>query len=382
MMQRKMEVILVMIRQEADKHYRTNAERIQLKYSEAKNKKVLTFCPGDYVSVRIPRIDRSSTDSYRLPCVVVERYGSKFYLYRVRCKYGVLKDCYGEGDMELYQGDLSIPVDGWKDASILSLRQAALKFNPHNVFHYGICNCKSKCNTKRCSCVNRGSPCSSKCHGGKHCDNCYTEEAGVIEGVSKKRKICDSQKNMEVLTVSSDSEDEYPTYKKGDISELNLKAEDIHDIEAGKWLSDNHMRAAQQLLTKQFPNRSGLQDTLKSQNLSWELMIPGQVQLLHDGGLHWICVSTIDCPPDSIKVYDSLEFPITAYLKKQLAALIKPKSTHLTILVIKQKGSSDCGVFAIAHAMLLCSSMNSLICQFDQTSIRNHLVQCFLKQKL
>ena len=145
------------------------------------------------------------------------------------------------------------------------------------------------------------------------------------------------------------------------------------------------MHAAQQLLTKQFPNRSGLQDTLKSQNLSWELMIPGQVQLLHDGSLHWICVSTIDCPPDSIKVYDSLEFHITAYLKKQLAALIKPKSTHLTILVmktLKQKGSSDCGVFAIAHAMLLCSSMNSLICQFDQTSIRNHLVQCFLKQKL
>ena len=70
------------------------------------------------------------------------------------------------------------------------------------------------------------------------------------------------------------------------------KVEDIHDIESGKWLSDNHMHAAQQLLKKQFPNRSGLQDTLKPQNLSWELMIPGQVQLLRDDGFHWICVST------------------------------------------------------------------------------------------
>ena len=116
------------------------------------------------------------------------------------------------------------------------------------------------------------------------------------------------------------------------------KVEDIHDIESGKWLSDNHMRAAQQLLKKQFPNRSGFK--------LGELMIPGQVQLLHDGSFHWICVSTIDCPPDTIKVYDSLEFPITAYLIKQLAALINPKSTHLTILVMKtqkQKGSSVCG---------------------------------------
>ena len=33
------------LRQKADKHYRTNVERMQLKYSKAKNKKMLTFCP-------------------------------------------------------------------------------------------------------------------------------------------------------------------------------------------------------------------------------------------------------------------------------------------------------------------------------------------------
>ena len=72
------------VRQEADKLYVRNAERMQQKYCKAKRKKVLTFCQGDYVSIRIPRIDRTSTDLHRLPCIVVERHGSQFHLYRLR----------------------------------------------------------------------------------------------------------------------------------------------------------------------------------------------------------------------------------------------------------------------------------------------------------
>lgn len=57
---------------------------MKLKYCKAKRKKVLTFSKGDFVSVKIPRIDRSSTDFHRLPCVVVEKLGSEFHLYRLR----------------------------------------------------------------------------------------------------------------------------------------------------------------------------------------------------------------------------------------------------------------------------------------------------------
>lgn len=71
-----------LVRQEADKEYRRNAERMQLKYHRSNRKNVQTFSVGDIVSIRIPRIDRSSTDSRRLPCIVVERLGSKFFLYR------------------------------------------------------------------------------------------------------------------------------------------------------------------------------------------------------------------------------------------------------------------------------------------------------------
>ncbi len=72
------------LRKEADERYRQNAERMRLKYAKAKRKKVMTFNPGDFVSIRIPRIDRTSTDFHRVPCVVVERLGSEFHLYRLR----------------------------------------------------------------------------------------------------------------------------------------------------------------------------------------------------------------------------------------------------------------------------------------------------------
>ena len=71
------------LREAADKQYCLNAERMKLKYCKGK-RKVLEFSEGDFVSVRIPRIGRTSTDFHRLPCVVVECLGSKFHLYRLR----------------------------------------------------------------------------------------------------------------------------------------------------------------------------------------------------------------------------------------------------------------------------------------------------------
>ena len=133
----------IRIREEADKLYLRNAERMRMKYTKCKRKKVLTFSPGDIVSIRIPRIDRTSTDFHRIPCVMVERRGSKFFLYRLRymymqtlfyfiwllhfncicynlyrCAHGVLKVCYGEGDLEPFQGGVNLTVEGWEKDKI------------------------------------------------------------------------------------------------------------------------------------------------------------------------------------------------------------------------------------------------------------------------
>ena len=42
---------------------------------QRQEKKTMFFCPGNFVSVRIPRIDHASTDRHWLLCVVVERLG-------------------------------------------------------------------------------------------------------------------------------------------------------------------------------------------------------------------------------------------------------------------------------------------------------------------
>ena len=57
---------------------------MKLKYSKSKHKKVMTFSEGDFVSVRVPRIDHSSTDNHRILCVVVEKLGNKHNIYLLK----------------------------------------------------------------------------------------------------------------------------------------------------------------------------------------------------------------------------------------------------------------------------------------------------------
>ena len=56
--------------QSADKEYLKNVNRMMVKYNL--KHKVKEFHEGDCVTVRIPRIDRSSTDPNRLPCIIVQ----------------------------------------------------------------------------------------------------------------------------------------------------------------------------------------------------------------------------------------------------------------------------------------------------------------------
>ena len=159
----------------ADKHYRSNAERMKNRYLHCTN--VTQFEVGNLVSVRIPKIDRARTDIRRLPCIVVQKTGKKHIFYRLRCVHGVLKSCYQESDLELYpsgdssSNDSSLKVDGWKEENRITLREASMRQNPCNKFYGDKCSCKKGCSSRRCGCVMKGKPCSSHCHGGRPCQN-------------------------------------------------------------------------------------------------------------------------------------------------------------------------------------------------------------------
>lgn len=71
------------MQQRADK-YLKSAEKMA-DWCNSK-KEVHIFKVGETVSVRIPHIDRTSSDLPRLPCIVVQVKGESKHLYRLRYK--------------------------------------------------------------------------------------------------------------------------------------------------------------------------------------------------------------------------------------------------------------------------------------------------------
>lgn len=140
--------------EKADIAYRKNADRMKLKH--AKQHKVKDYRVGYSVSVHVPRINRTSTDPQRLPCVMMEVTGKSQAAYCLCCKSGVLKVCYHACDLEVYSGSYGILVTGLKEAARTSLQEAAKQSAPGNK-----CNCSGACDTQRCPCKKKGIDCSS-----------------------------------------------------------------------------------------------------------------------------------------------------------------------------------------------------------------------------
>ena len=75
----------------------------------------------------------------------------------------------------------------------------------------------------------------------------------------------------------------------------------------GEWLNDTNMNLAQQLLSKQFPNFSGLHSTLLLPQA--KQVVPAcarALQIIHTRGNHWIVASKIGCQPGEVKIFDLL----------------------------------------------------------------------------
>ena len=111
------------VRQIADKEYLKNANRMMVKYNL--KHEVKEFHVGDCVSVRIPRIDRASTDPNRLPYIIVQVIGTARAMYCLQCKSGVLNQCYSACDLELFEGNYNLSVKGWERSTRVSLRAAS-----------------------------------------------------------------------------------------------------------------------------------------------------------------------------------------------------------------------------------------------------------------
>ena len=85
------------------------------------------------------------------------------------------------------------------------------------------------------------------------------------------------------------------------------------------------------------------------------------VQVLNVAASHWILISTINCPPGVVNVYDSGGRYTTSRNKKEIAALLQTGKDTITLHYMNvqhQVGVSDCGLFALAFATSLCHAID------------------------
>ena len=142
-------------------------------------------------------------------CFILLHFVSTTYISH-RCAHSILKVCYGEGDLEPFQGGVNLTAEGWENDKVISLREAAILSNPLNEFQSSMCNCKSDCATGklhvaysmqvqfyllqllatigRCICRKNGGQCSSKCHGGRNCSNQPEEDIATEENLPEPVK--------------------------------------------------------------------------------------------------------------------------------------------------------------------------------------------------
>ena len=152
------------------------------------------------------------------------------------------------------------------------------------------------------------------------------------------------------------------------------------------WLNDRHMTAAQILLKCAHSDVAGLQAPTLQCTRTFEVHQEKQfVQILNLSKSHWITISTLNCQPGTVHVYDSMQLGLNSSLKRIVADLMFYKGKKITIKYMhiqQQKGASDCGLFAIATATALCNGIEPNKLQFNQKLMRQHLKRAIEQQNL
>jgi len=164
-------------------------------------------------------------------------------------------------------------------------------------------------------------------------------------------------------------------------SKHKLTTKDKHLIESGKQLTDILVNFACGLLKEQFPLLGGFQSTLlQNSKLNSQLRNPKHaIQVIHlEAEKHWVTVSTIGCDENIVNLYDSSLSYVPLSLEQAIVALLKPKCpvTVKVKNVIKQVGSTDCGVYALAYCTSLALGSNPCLSVYRQVEMRDHLISC------
>ena len=147
--------------------------------------------------MRIPRIDRASTDPNRLPCIIVQVIGTACAMYRLRCKSGVLNKCYSACDLEFFEGNFYLSVKGCY--SCVTSSSFKRKYAMECIFKEQV-QVQAGCSTQRCPCKKNKIECTSHCHKGDNCKNKNCTPASAMKlstpSYSNKTPFLDTQASL------------------------------------------------------------------------------------------------------------------------------------------------------------------------------------------
>ena len=181
------------------------------------------------------------------------------------------------------------------------------------------------------------------------------------------------------------------TEKKSGLKNLNFDTEESVRLTSGSKLSDISINLAHNILSLQFEEFSGLQNSLKGIRNRFKVINPGSkyVQILHDKeNDHWVCIGNItENRNDNSEhyVYDTALNKVSVGIVKQVANYSKHPGKELVLRmekVQKQHNGTDCGVYAIAIATCLAFGIDPKYYQFEPNSMRDHLKLCFINLKM
>ncbi len=228
------------------------------------------------------------------------------------------------------------------------------------------CLCRTRCHSKKgCPCKKADIVCRKSCHPGHPCTN--------KAPLSTKSSVTD-------LTVYNDDRSNGSLEEWTECCGLSLNANHRRILTSRSlWLDDQIINAAQSLLKQQHSRVGGFQAPSLSACLS---MLPPDkefVQVVNVCGNHWLALSTIGCQQSAIRIYDSMGGRLPKATLKLVADLLQSGDKAITIEFVdvqQQRGSNDCGLFALAFIASICCGVEPSTVTYQQNAMRQHLLAC------
>ena len=157
------------IRKRATETYLSNARK-KIKMHEQFIEDLSEKCNiGDYIGIKIDKVDRTNADPKILPSVVIEKKQNKV---KVACEHGVINQWWSVDSVvqlsTVPETLVNLETSKLKEISFITASKCFIRGGVNGA----TCSCKGGCRTKQCACRRKNVSCSTKCHkNGSCCTN-------------------------------------------------------------------------------------------------------------------------------------------------------------------------------------------------------------------